>query len=582
MTELLPIHRRPPGRTGWRARTASLSLPAILGFSLLTLAWLLPGHYLPWMMFQQEALAASAGLLLCWAAVEKTPRVVWPMPALVALVMAVVPWLQFGAQQVRFLTDALLSSAYLMALALAVCAAATLAAGPRRGQLLDGWTGSCVTAAVVSTGMALHQWLQLAPVGDWLAQVKPGERVFANLSQPNHLSSLLALGMVGVLRWYETRRIGPWVGGVAVAWLGWGIAMTASRTGWMFVGMLTIGMLLLRHRAGLRTPARAVVAGLGVFAALVLMQGWLHAHWTQAAATHAVRTGLGLRTLHWQTLADAAQQSPWFGYGWNQVSHAQLQAVGQHPTSGEALMHSHNLLLDLVLYNGIPLGLLLFAGLAWWIVRVLWACSDADTWCLAMALLALLAHALVEYPLHYLYFLLPAGLMLGALDVMTQAPGSRMREGAKSTLWVPALLMAGLLACVGTEYLRAEEALRRLRFASARIGITKADLRTPDLVLLDGWKAYHDAATLQPRAGMPTSDMTLLRDTALRFPYPAALHRYAHALALNDDPAAARQILQYFCKIYREPVQVPLREAWQELQAKEPALRKVDFPICAG
>ena len=203
-------------------------------------------------------------------------------------------------------------------------------------------------------------------------------------------------------------------------------------------------------------------------------------------------------------------------------------------------MHSHNLLLDLALYNGIPLGLLLSAGLAWWLARVLRACRDADSLVpgvgLARSAGACSGRVPAALPV------LPAARRAdgGRVDVMTQAPGSRMREGAKSTLWVPALLMAGLLAWVGTEYLRAEEALRRLRFASARIGITMADLRTPDLLLLDGWKAYHDAATLKPRAGMPASDMALLRDTALRFPYPAALHRYAHALALNDDAAARR------------------------------------------
>ncbi len=581
MSEPTLAPRLRTGGAAWRGRTEALSLPAMLGFALLALAWLMPGHYLPWMMFQQEVLAATAGLLLCWAAVESTTRVVWPVPALVALVMVAVPWLQLGAHQIRFLTDALLSSAYLLALGLAACAAATLAVGPRRGQFFDGWTGSCITAAVVSSGMALHQWLQLPPVGDWLSQVQPGGRVFANLSQPNHLSSLLALGVAGVLRWYEMRRIGPWVAVLALAWLGWGIVMTESRTGWLFVGMLTLGTLLLRRRASLRTPARAVLVGLVVFVALVLMQGWLHAYWTQAAAAPALRTAVGVRTLHWQTLTDAALRSPWFGYGWNQVSHAQFEVAGEYPASGEALMHSHNLLLDLVLYNGIPIGLALFAGLAWWMVRVLRSCRDADTWCLALALLALLAHALVEYPLHYLYFLLPAGLMLGALDAMARVPGSRTLEGAKVTLWVPALLMAGLLAWVGTEYLRAEEALRRLRFASARIGITMADLRTPDLLLLDGWKAYHDAATLHAGAAMPASEMALLHDVARRFPYPAALYRYAHALALNHEPAAARQVLQHLCKVYREPVQVALREAWQELQAKEPTLRNAEFPSCA-
>jgi O-antigen ligase len=564
---------------GWRARTQALSLPLILGFALLALAWLLPGHYLPWMMFQQEALAAVAGLLLCWAAVEKSPRVVWPVPAFVALAVTIVPWLQFGAQQVRFLTDALLASAYLLALALAVTAAATLANGTRRGQFLEGWTASCVAAALLSAGIALYQWLQLPPLGDWMAQVQPGGRAFANLSQPNHLSSLLALGVCGVLRWFEARRIGPWVAGLAIAWLGWGIVMTESRTGWMFVGLLAAGTLALRDRARLRTPPIAVLAGLLAFAALVTTQGWLHAQWTQAAAVAGVRTAVGVRSLHWDMLTDAALRAPWFGYGWNQIAQAQFEVAGDYRASGEALMHSHNLLLDLVLYNGIPLGVLLFAALVWWMFRVLRACRDANTWCLTLALLALLGHALVEYPLHYLYFLLPAGFLVGALDSAACAPQWSAR---RATLWIPALASAVLAAWVGTEYMRAEEALRRLRFATARIGITMADLRTPDLHLLDGWKSYHDAATLPIRSGMSNADLALLRDAARRFPYPAALQRHAHALTLNGQPEAAAHTLRHLCKVYPQPVQEIMREAWAELQANDTALRSVAYPCADG
>lgn len=559
----------------------ALSLPAALGFVALATAWLIPFHFRPWTSFQQETMAAAGGLLLCWAAVEKTPRVAWPLPALVALMMAAVPWLQFAAHQIRFLTDALLSSAYLVALALAVCAAATLAAGPRRGQLLDGWTASCVAAAILSTGIALYQWLQLPPVGDWLAEVRPGGRVFGNLNQPNNLASLIALGLAGVMRWYEGRRIGPWTAGLAVVWLGWGIVMTESRTGWVFVGMLAIGTLAMRRRTRLRTPAIAILAGVAIFAALVREQPSLHAHWTQAAETAGVRTAVGLRTLHWRTLADAALNSPWFGYGWNQVPLAQLAVVDKFPATGELLAHSHNLLLDLVVENGIPLGLLLFGGLTWWTVRMLGGCRDADTWFLALGLLALFAHALVEYPLHYFYFLLPVGLLVGALDVMTRPAHSRIRNAPKITLWGPALLLAGLLMWLCTEYMRADEALRRLRFANARVGITISDIRTPNLLLLDALKAYHDAALMRPRSAMPASEISLLRDSALRYPLPAALHRYAYALVLNNDPATARQVQQYMCKVYDVPVQSAMRQIWRELQATETLLRSVEFPTCA-
>lgn len=581
---LVPVSGAPGA---WRTRIDTLSLPLILACALLAFAWLLPGHYLPWMMFQQETLAALAGLLLCWAAVEKSPCIVWPLPAWAAVAVAVVPWLQWAAGQIRYLTDALLSSAYLGALGMSIAAAATLAAGPRRGQLLDGFAAACVAAAIVSTGMALYQWLELPAIEDWIAIVYQGRRAFANLSQPNQLATLLALGATGLLRWYEARRIGGAVAALALLWLGWGIVMTQSRTGWMFVAMLAIGWVLLHRRARLRTSGWAVAVGVVVFAALVWLNGPLQNLWAldpgAAAAASAVRTEAGPRPLIWRVLIEAAWQSPWFGYGWNQVVQAFYDTAGHMPASHTLPMHSHNLMLDLIIYNGIPLGVLLCLALAGWVLRTLWRCRDADSWCLILALLALLAHAMVEYPLHYLYFLLPAGLLVGALEVMTAPAGaslSRMPQAPRLTLWLPALLMAGLVTWVGVEYLRAEEALRRLRFASARIGITMADLRPVELRLLDGWQAYYEASRLPLRQDMSEAELTLLADTTRRFPYPAALYRYARALVLNGRDLEARVVLQHACKGYYGPVQVALRESWQEQQANDPVLRRVDFPAC--
>jgi O-antigen ligase len=563
----------------WAARLKAASMPALLGFALLAFSWLLPGNYLPWVKFQQESLAGLGGLLLCWAALEKSSGVTWPAAAGAALVVAVVPWLQYFGHEIRFLTDALLSSLYLVALAISIAAGATMARGPQRNQLLDGWAACCVFVSLASTGMALYQWLQLPPLGDWLSQVVPGGRVFANLGQPNHLASVLALGIAGVLRWYETGRIERWSAALAAVFILWGLAMTESRTGWMFIGICGLGTILLHRRAQLRTSPTAVVAATVVFAVFVLAESRLHTAWTQAAVVGELRTQAGTRITHWATLLDAALRSPWVGYGWNQVAEAQYSTVLAHPATGEALMHSHNLLIDLVIYNGVPLGAALFVALCWWVLRALKGCRHADAWYLMAGLLALLVHALVEYPLHYLYFLIPAGFLMGALTVLASDRGMH-RERSRATLWAPALIMLVALVWVGVEYVRAEEALRRLRFASARIGITMADLRTPDLVLLDGWKAYHEAARIKPDSGMSRDQMKLLSDVAQRFPYPAALNRLAQALVLNAEPAAAVDVLSHLCKTYTKPVQDLMGEAWQEQQARDPRLRSVDFPRC--
>lgn len=573
-----------PQRTSRTSRLAHLSLPNILGSLLLALAWLLPGHYLPWTLFQQEWVAALAGLMLCWAAVQARAPTRWPILARVAVLLAILPWLQFMVGQVRFIDDALLSSCYLLALALAIVVAASLAGTPIGPQLREGLTAAFVGASILAAGMALYQWFDLPAVGDWLEGRPPWARPYANLAQPNHLASVLALGAAGTVRWFHTRRIGPATCLLTLAWLAWGIVITQSRTGWLFVATLSFGYLLMHRRAQLRASRWLPVALAMGFGALVWAHGPLQALWQVDPFTSAAtspRTEVGTRPTHWRLLGDAALQSPLFGYGFNQVSHAQSALALEHPASGENVMQSHNLLLDLAIYAGIPVATGVVLLLAAWLARGLWRCREGESWCLWAGLVALLLHAMLEYPLHYAYFLLPAGFLIGTLH----APGGGLWAAPtwpRWTLATPALALAVMLAWIGLEYMRTEEALRRLRFAHARIGETRLeDLKSPDVHLLRGWKAYHDATRLKLTAGMRAEDLDLLRDVARRYTYAPALHRLAQALVMNGQPEEARRALMLICKIHPPPLADAVRDLWAERQAQEPLLRTLDFPDCA-
>ena len=57
----------------------------LLACVVLFVAWLAPGHFRPWVSFQNEAAAAAGGLLLAVFAVITAKRedgVYWPLPAI--------------------------------------------------------------------------------------------------------------------------------------------------------------------------------------------------------------------------------------------------------------------------------------------------------------------------------------------------------------------------------------------------------------------------------------------------------------------------------------------------------------------
>lgn len=546
------------------------------GLFALCLALLLPGHYPPWVSFQQEWLAAL-GVALIGATVlpaaRRGGRIAWPAAAWIALVVAVVPSLQWAAGQLDFVSDALLVSLFLAGFGLAIAAGASFT-GARRAEVLDGLCTVFIAAGIVSTGMALWQWLQLGG-SLYVADLAAGFRPYANLAQPNHLSTLLGMAVAAVLRDYEARRMRGSVAALAIAWFGFGMLMTQSRTGWLFVAVVALGWLALRRRAGLSLPATAVVAGVVAFAVGVLL-------WTRlgdALMLHSValedRLTSSPRLLIWPVLIDAARQAPWFGYGWNQIGAAQLATALAHPGANHWYVYSHNVVLDLVLWAGVPLGLLLSGLLAWWFVRQVRRCTDPDHWALLLAISAVLLHAMVEYPHSYLYFLLPVGLMMGLLEGAS-AGAPRARGLPAWSLALPLLGMVVMLVWIGVEYIRVEEAFRQLRFVNARIGVDRvADAPTPDVRLLDAPREMHRMMILKPAPGWSGADLQRMREVAERFPTVPVMFRYAQVAGLNGKPEEAARALALLCKLNSERTCGQLLGEWAELQAVHPELRGI-------
>jgi len=486
--------------------------------------------------------------------------------------VAVIPLLQLAAGQIVFVSDAVLASLFIVGFGLAIVAGASLT-GPRRTEVLDGLCAVFIVAGAISTGMALWQWLQLGS-SLYVADLRPGGRPFANLAQPNHLSTLLGMAVAAVLRGSEVRRIRGWVAAVAIAWFAFGMLMAQSRTGWLFVAVVAIAWFVLRRRAGLRLPGPAVLAGVLLFALGVLC--W--ARLGDALLLHNValedRMTSSGRTLIWPVLIDAARQAPWFGYGWNQVGMAQLATALAHPSADHWYTDSHNLVLDLVLWTGVPLGLLLSALLAFWFVRQVRRCTDPDRWTLLLAISAVLLHAMVEYPHSYLYFLLPVGLMMGLLEGPPQA--SRTRGLPALSLGLPLAGMLVMLVWVGVEYMRVEEAFRQFRFVHARIGVDKVSTAPiPEVLLLDAPREMHRMMIIEPGPNWSAADLRRLREVAERFPTVPVLFRYAQVAGLNGQPEEAARALGLVCKLNSERMCKEVHMDWAVLQARFPGLRDI-------
>jgi O-antigen ligase len=537
----------------------------------MSLPWLLPNHSQPWTSFHTDAAMALAALpLAAWAFWALPGRVAIPMASLAAALLALVPVAQAAMGTIRYGGDGWIAALYLLGFAMAVIVGSQIEA-MRPGALTPALFLSFGTAALLSMGLALYQWLGLTWLGVFAVPlVGGGGRAMANLAQPNHLATLLVWGLIAI--WYAHLRhqARGWVCALAAAVLLLGVAMTQSRTGGLEV--LLLGMVSLYRRDALQSRRNAIVlVALGVWFVIAFV-GWAplnRALGETGVAAIEERLAPGTRLLHWHLLLDAAMQRPWTGWGWNQIVQAQVALASAYPPSHEVVQYGHNLLLDLLLWNGLPLALLVALALVAWLVYQVRHAHSVQRVLLLAAVAVFLLHAQLELPHGYLLFLLPVGLMVGMLGQPMAGGG-----GVAAPRFLLRLALAGLalsLALVLVDYARMEEAWQAQRMRDARVGSLDA-APVPQAVLLSQLQALLESARIVVRADMPRHEVEQLRDIAQRQPSAQALLRFARATALNGDPVQARRTLDTLCRLYPPRQCASIKAAWIELAENDPAI----------
>lgn len=566
-----------------------LALPfepwAVLWALALATPWLLPTHMIPWRAFHADWLMALVLLPAAfWAALRRREAFLVPLAALGVLGVACVPLLQWAGGMLSFAGDAWIAAIYLFGFALAITTGARFQqVAP--GRLVDTMFAAIAVAGLVSVGIALWQWLRLGPLRwadfDFILHYPGlGYRPFGNLGQSNHLATLLVWSLIAVWWAYLSGRARGAITIGAAAFLIVGITATQSRTAWLETAVLLAGAALW-HRS---LKARHCLPGLIGLAllAVALAAGWATINRIldqEAARSLAAEMSAGLRPAAWRLFVDAALQHPWVGWGWNQIALAQSSVALDHPTLHYSFQNAHNVVLDLVVQNGLPLGLLIALGLAAWMLAKARRVDTAAACLLWLAVAVLGVHALVEFPQNYAYFLLPAGLMIGALEAMFP-----MRAVLRVSRWaiLGALSLAVVsTAWVGIEYNIAERNLERLRFERAHVGPSR-NSQAPDLMLLTQLREFLRALRLRPEAGMTEDQLELMRRVTRQYPSDGNHLALAAMEGLNGKPDEAARMLERMCRMVPAQRCRDALAAWGEMAKTTAALAQVVVPSPEG
>lgn len=256
--------------------------------------------------------------------------------------------------------------------------------------------------------------------------------IMGQLGQRNHLGHYLMWGMVAVLYLQQARLMSRLLAALLVTWLGLSIGLIGSRT--LIVYLLVIGFLACVWQV--RVGKSWQTSWYWVMGALLWVLAVQFGLEKVLALFSEVSTTTGLervanaktvvdpaRSVEWVKAWQAFLNSPWWGHGWGSGASQSFGLHGDDLLSRRAdvlFTHSHNSVLQLLM----ELGLLGMVSVLLSLAVLAWRCFRYAKRPESFAILAMVSvsvcHSMLEYPLWYVYFLLPFALFLALVPHQTQ------------------------------------------------------------------------------------------------------------------------------------------------------------------
>lgn len=566
-----------------------LAFENFLAIVFLALIWLVPNHQPPWGSFHHELMVAVAIAAICIVIWWQTN---WKLPvgwfSLFVVLVASLPWIQWQLGVLPKMGTAFISSSYIIAFALAI-AIGHVAADKSDGRFFFILFCALALAAFINVPIQLIQWYQWYDEGvDTLLMIlvtpiNSSQRPSGMILQPNQLATIQVWGLIG-LTWLRYQRLITmpfFLTGFSV--IVFGVGLTQSRAGLLEM-LVVFGLLAF----ALRTLPRRDIIWTWV-GALVLLIVWSFnfgavAEWLGVRSMAVARLSAidGARIDAWRAFWAAVEERPWFGYGITDVGYAYVALALERPEIyiGQRFAHAHNALLDLVLWVGLPLGILISGAIIVWLFRRILKLPIQPQKVFPLAVVvALGVHAMLELPHYFLYFVVPAGFCIGWL---CQSDVRQLDWNLPRPAWGAAgLAVIAAATPIVMDYFPYQERYTEWRYENQRVG-KRPDIEVHKPIVLN---QIHDELVLYRLplvANMSADQLQWITDTARSVNSPPAYFAAAKAQALAGYQVEAYLWMMRFNAIMDPEGVQQIKAIWLKDQARHSELAKLHWPDYQG
>ena len=522
------------------------SFNCIVSLLFIIVAWLIPFHKTPWPTFSSEILTfLSASFLLLSFYTQKLEI---PRAQLFAIPLLTIPLLQLATGQILYASNAILCFAYVLMFWLMVIAGFNLSKEVKqRERVFSIFSLVVLVVGLISSVIAICQWLNIhGYFSPWMYTFK-GNRPYANLAQPNNLATLLTVALLACLYFYEKK----WLKNIYLVpyalILMFSIALTQSRTSWVVCLFILIYLGVKQFNRNKRFGFLKLVGWVAIFGLMIanlpylqqLISGLSSLKMAETASVIERASSGYLRLDMWQQQWIALLQQPWLGYGWNQTGMAQMAAYDAHPNH-EWYKSAHNIMLDLLIWNGAIIGGLIVVYLTAWLFWLNQGVKDTVSIIATLMVCAILIHGLLEFPLHYAYFLLPTGFLLGVIQAQYKNLPA-IQVSSKITSVIAIVCIVGCAVSVRDYFLYKEQS----SIASVKTPLTASQQQVmdEDIILLTQFKERIWWIQLDPKTKMNEEQLAHIESMVANMSAKYDLYKHAQVLAFNGKEQQARHQL---------------------------------------
>ncbi len=531
---------------------AFFTLLAVMSFIL---SLLLPFHHSPWPTFGSEILTMLSASFLLLALYKSKMKIA--RPQLIILPIVLIPILQFALGQIIYFSNFILSLTYVVMFWLMIVAGYSLSLdNNKREKIFQKLSIVILVVGLISGIIAIFQWLNLSQYFSPLMYPLKSSRPYANMAQPNNLATLLIMSLLACLYLFEKRVLKNIVLIPIALIILFGIILAQSRTTILVAPFIVLYYMIKTWKQPTRFNSIKLFMWFGLFLGLAYslssLSAWVaqisgHGASTIISTADRVAKGSGdIRLEMWKQMWVAIQQQPWFGYGWNQTGLAQYMVFDAYQVP-LWYKSAHNMLLDLLVWNGIPIGGLIILYVIAWLYWLNRGVNDTISIVATLMVCAILIHGMLEFPLHYAYFLLPAGFLLGVIQAQYRNLPN-LQISSKITSIIAILCMVGCGITV-RDYLlyKQQSAIASQEHA---LSSQQQQVMNQQIILLTQFKERVWWIDLDPQTKMSDDELKHVGRMVANLASKYDLYKYAQVLAFNGKKHEAEHQLWILEKLH--------------------------------